>query len=286
MIMSCNEEHFNEEEQVLRDTYLSILPENIDYIIYKGGYDEDRYDNETHTLYLNVNDDLDHTYHKTYKAFSYVNSLFEYDYIFRTNTSTYININLLNAFVQTLLDTNTMWGGELMYDIGNNKCVTTIYLRGNGLLMSKDIVNTIILYGWGYAQIDSKLIDDGVLGCVFNNYHIIHYSDYMLYIKSFREGWYKAILNDYCYHQVCLMNNTDKDFNYLKTMMIIQIRNWYDRSQEIKHFKEIHEVFMNNTDEDIKMSIQMQYDYSKNPDVFIGAEYGFVTLDKIKNGEA
>ena len=40
------------------------------------------------------------------------------------------------------------------------------------------------------------------------------------------------------------------------------------------------------TDEDIKMSIQMQYDYSKNPDVFIGAEYGFVTLDKIKNGEA
>ena len=42
MIMSCNQEHFITEEQICKNTYLSRLPDNIDYIIYRGDY----YNNE------------------------------------------------------------------------------------------------------------------------------------------------------------------------------------------------------------------------------------------------
>ena len=44
--MSCNKEFFIKQEQVLRETYLSILPGNISFIIYRGGYNEQRFNFE------------------------------------------------------------------------------------------------------------------------------------------------------------------------------------------------------------------------------------------------
>ena len=73
MIMSCNEDFFIKQEQVLRETYLSILPENMDYIIYRGGYNEQRFNFEEDILELTSNDDLEHTYHKTFEAMTWVN---------------------------------------------------------------------------------------------------------------------------------------------------------------------------------------------------------------------
>ena len=45
---------------------------------------------------------MDWTYAKTYYALKYVNENLDYDYIFRTNTSTYVNTKLLQAFVDSL----------------------------------------------------------------------------------------------------------------------------------------------------------------------------------------
>ena len=107
MIMSCNQEHFIQEEEICKNTYLSRLPDNIDYIIYRGSSDKLSFDN--HLLKLNVEDDLFNTYRKTYLALNYIHNNLEYDYIFRTNTSTYVNVDLLNKFVQSLEDDNIVW---------------------------------------------------------------------------------------------------------------------------------------------------------------------------------
>ena len=124
MIMSCNQEHFIKEEQVLRETYLSRLPENIDYLIYRGGNDSVEYNEDIHILHLTCKDDINNTFKKTYEAFYWVIDKYgdEYEYIFRTNTSTYINIDLLNAFVQSLSIKNKydIWGGEIVYNVDND----------------------------------------------------------------------------------------------------------------------------------------------------------------------
>lgn len=287
MIMSCNEEFFIKQEQVLRETYLSILPDNMDYIIYRGGYNEQRFNDEEDVLELTSKDDLEHTYHKTFEAIAWANENVMFDYIFRTNTSTYINIDLLNAFVQSLNNDSILWGGELTNNRLEDSMFWGLYLRGNALLISKNLVMQLFIYGSCFMYLNCPLIDDAIIGAAFNNMLNIKQmetSEPLLltnFFKSFRQGWYKTVLNNYCYHQVCGMNNTNKEFDFIKTMINIQIRNWYDRSLEEKHFKEIHEVFIKNKDNDIEKTVQMQYEYSQNPDVFLGSEFGFIPLSKL-----
>ena len=78
------------------------------------------------------------------------------------------------------------------------------------------------------------------------------------------------------------MNNTNKSFELLKNVIAIQIRNWYDRSLENKHFNEIHEVFIKNKYDDISKSIDFIYDYSTHPDLFLGHTNGFIQI-KLEN---
>ena len=289
MIMSCNQEHFINQENDCKDTYLSRLPENIDYIIYRGGSDNVEYNENTKVLHLRSKDDLGNTFKKTYEAFSWVINKYsdEYEYIFRTNTSTYVNIDLLNAFVQSLgiKNKHEIWGGEIVYNIDKDSLCNTLYIRGNGLLLNVESVRGILNIGWGYCQIHKELIDDIVLGCIYNNINLLKNGKYFPYIKSFKEGWYKASLVPYTEHQVCRMNNENIDFDFLKQMMIIQIRNWYDRTQESKHFKIIDEVFKNNKDNELNKTVQQQYEYSNNPEVFLGHNYGFKPFNNIFNNK-
>ena len=286
MIMSCNQEHFIKEEQVLRETYLSRLPENIDYLIYRGGNDSVEYNEDTHILQLKCKDDINNTFKKTYEAFYFVNNNYgdKYDYIFRTNTSTYVNIDLLNAFVQSLSIKNKydIWGGEIVYNVDNDSLCNTLYIRGNGLLLNVETVRGILNIGWGYYLLNNiNLIDDGTLGCIYNTYNSLYRKHYIQYIKSFKEGWYKASLLPYSPHKVCRMTNENIDFDFLKQMIIIQIRNWYDRTKELEHFKIIDEVFKNNKDIDIDKTVQEQYEYANNPEVFLGNNYGFKPFNSI-----
>lgn len=280
MIMSCNQEHFINQEQDCKDTYLSSLPENIDYLIYRGGNDNVEYNENTKVLHLTSKDDLANTFKKTYEAFSWVINKYsdEYEYIFRTNTSTYVNIDLLNAFVQSLgiKNRHEIWGGEIVYNIDEDSLCDTLYIRGNGLLLNIETVRGILNIGWGYYLLNNvRLVDDGVLGCIYNTYNSLYTKQFIPYIKSFKEGWYKTILGTYYRHSVCQMNNDNIDFDFLKQLMIIQIRNWYDRTKESEHFRIIDEVFKNNKDIDIDKTVQEQYKYSECPDVFLGQHYGF-----------
>ena len=90
LVMSCNEERFIEEEEIIRKTWGSPIIngeiENLSIIFYRGGSDES-FDDEKKVLYLNVPDDLNNTYNKTIEAFKFLKkNNIEYDYIFKTNT--------------------------------------------------------------------------------------------------------------------------------------------------------------------------------------------------------
>lgn len=274
--MSCNNDFFISEESVIKDTYLSRLPSNIDYIIYRGG-NHTSYDEKTHILTVESNDSLERSFNKTYCAFKWVYKNKEFDYIFRTNTSTYVNIDLLNYFVNNKENDFCVWGGEIFYGL-NNECtdINMAYLRGNGILLNKNHIYVILSEGIPLLYFNLKMVDDSSMGLLLNTYAIYHIDrNYLNIIQSFRYGWYKSTLTPYANHQLCNMCNTNKDFDFLKTLMYIQIKNWYDRSLEKQHFYEIDEVFKNNKDLDLKQTFNMQFDYSLNPDVFLGEQYGY-----------
>lgn len=282
VIMSCNNDFFIEQENILKETYLSILTDNIDYVIYRGGNDKDEFRNNKHLLLLNVEDDLSNTYKKTYRALNLIHDNFNYDYILRTNTSTYINIDLLAAFVQNLIDTeqynDNVWGAEYTKHIEeDNMCRHIPYIRGNAILLSRPNVLDILDYGKSYTYINNRiLIDDEVIGLIL--YSILGDG----YLKCFGEAWYKSIPETGNYPtSISNMNNTNTDFDYLKNFIAIQIKNWYDRDLENNHFRLIHKVFAENRDNDINKTIENIYRYSENPDIFLGERYGFYTLKDI-----
>ena len=113
LVMSCQDEFFQNQVNTIKEMWAKPILEgkypNIDFIVYEGGYDKHSYDKENHILKVRCEDDLDNTYKKTYYAFNLINNNIEYDYIFRTNTSTYVNVDLLNKFIQSLDDDNIVY---------------------------------------------------------------------------------------------------------------------------------------------------------------------------------
>ena len=117
--MSCNDNFFIEQEKVIKETWASPIIKgeysNIDFIIYRGdpSLDKHKFIKSENTLLLRCEDNLQNTYKKTYYALSLIDKNFDYDYIFRTNTSTFVNVSLLNEFVQTIDNDEVLWTSDL-----------------------------------------------------------------------------------------------------------------------------------------------------------------------------
>lgn len=99
--MSCNQERYINEEHIIRKTWGKDIIEgkydNIELLFYRGGSDSTYLENNI--IHIDEKDDLNGTYHKSLKAFRYIDDNFEYDYIIRCNTSNYINIEAINNFL-------------------------------------------------------------------------------------------------------------------------------------------------------------------------------------------
>jgi len=135
LCMSCNQEIFEYQEMVARNTWIKNLKEHgIDVFIYKGS-DKTYIDNDV--IYCYSEDDLDHTFEKTKEAFSQV--LDKYDFIIRTNLTTYINAELLVKYCEWLKENN--------YDIAcGDICKNDdgyFIFRGNSFIMTNEVMSYI-----------------------------------------------------------------------------------------------------------------------------------------------
>lgn len=107
--MSCNHPFFEKQFNFAKDTWLKEVWnfDNIDYCLYSSSETEKFYINKKkHIIKVPCDDSIFGTYDKTIKTLTLIEqeNIYDYDYIFRTNGSTYINISLLNEFIQNLKD--------------------------------------------------------------------------------------------------------------------------------------------------------------------------------------
>ena len=267
--MSCEDTFFTSQEEAIKETWAKDIIEkkydNIDFYIYKGNAEKHVLDKKNHTLYLNCEDDIDNTFKKTYYALSLMSKNIEYDYIFRTNTSTFVNVDLLNSFIQSLEDDSILWTSDI-YSLTESLCPYPLYLygRGNGLLFSKKLVNIILKEGISFLYL--KKHDDWIIGNILNSYWIKNNDDYLNHIKNMTHGWYKSILVESDNkHSLCKYYNTNKDFNFIKNFVTIQIKRYYSRDNEIESLYELNTVFEENKNNlDIENIIKNIYEYSQD----------------------
>ena len=288
LAMSCNDDFFVKQCEVIRQTWgkdiLDNKYDNVNLVFYDGdvGLTRPRYDNTTHVLHLPCEDDLDNTYKKTYYAFEDITNttgLFEYDYIFRTNTSTYVNVPLLRAFVESLDDDTILWASEL-YSLSEayTPRPLDIYARGNGILLSKTIVNILLREGKGFLYMGK--CDDIIIGNVLNAYWNKIYSNdnaYLAHIRGYKHGWHNCITTKcYANHKLCDYHNDSTDFDFLKQFITIQIKRYRDRDVENDNYMELHSIFSANADDDLDSSVAGNKAYSENPSIFIGSICGYI----------
>lgn len=293
MIMSCQDPFFTKEEEIIRNTWLQKINEfpNIDYVFYKGdpNIDKHKYNKEKHLLTLRCEDNIENTFKKTYYAFKTCNKLFkDYNYVFRTNTSTYVNIELLNEFVCSICknNLNILWTSEL-YSLSNSFCPYPLYLygRGNGLLISKHLINNVILpNGLGYLYLEK--CDDWIIGNILNSYWINQKDDYLHYIKSYTHGWFKCVPEEQPNnHKLCVYGNKNCDWNFLRQFITIQVKRYRERQLEEGHYYELDKIFKNNkyTQEELNKEVENIDNYSENPSIFIGSILGYTSFEEWKN---
>lgn len=300
LIMSCELGHFKAQEEDIKNTYLKDVINgkypNIDYMIYSASESipKHKYSKEEHRLLMRCEDDIHNTFKKTYYAFKFLERLFgEYDYVFRTNTSTYINIELMNKFVQELDNDEILWTSEL-YSLSNAAVPNPLdlYGRGNGLLMSKKLIDLILKRGlpFLYYQIIS---DDEVIGKILNSYRIEQNQNYLDYIKSFTHGWFKCIDNNFSVnHKLSSWGDSDDSWEHLNQFITIQIRSYttnrknsndlVDREIEAKRYEELDKIFKSNKYEDFTDIIKKIHEYAESPSIFIGSVLGYMNYDDWK----
>ena len=295
--MSCENEFFIHEEQLARQTWLKDVIDgkypNIDYLFYRGGSDR-TYLDENNVYHIHCEDDVKNTFKKTWCALTYVQNVHwnnldnteYYPYVFRTNTSTYVNVPLLEAFCNSLNveeEYQTLWCSEL-YSLSEGFCPYPLMLfgRGNGLLMSSWVVSSLIWQGRNMLYLQYS--DDISIGNILNSQHLDHNKYwYLNYIKSYKHGWWKCIsTNAYNNHTLCPYYNSNSDFNFLKQFITIQVKRYHEREKEESNYLELHELMKDKKDNDIYNTVLSQYNYSKDPNIFIGSILGYVSLKQWK----
>lgn len=169
LLMSCNKPLYEEEEKACRETFLNDIDEmRFSYWFYKGTnemHPEREFDNETHTLYLPVPDDLDGTGRKTLEAIRATLNL-DYDYLIKTNVSTYLNIDKISEEIETWEgkeDTNVYGGRFLINDFSKN----IPFPRGYFTVISKHMVEEMLKIADGViGKQGAPKTDDTLMGMV------------------------------------------------------------------------------------------------------------------------
>ena len=183
--MSCNQEFFIDQEQHIKSLYAKDILEgkypNIEFYTYSASFDTKYHINkQEHKLYVPADDSLTGTFEKTVNAFKLSKHLnFDYDYILRTNCSTYINVELLNRFVNeiNLNEQHVYTGNIYLSENGTGPFNWLFYGVGNALLLSNFWVNVIIKNNpkdfKNYVNTPDEnyyRIDDNTIGLIINSY--------------------------------------------------------------------------------------------------------------------
>ena len=103
--MSANFSPYIEEEEAVKETWAKDIIdgkyEGCSFYGYSASPNQENYTEGNH-IYVDALDDLNGTYNKTYKCFKFLLENYDFDYIVRTNTSTYINVQLVVDFINQL----------------------------------------------------------------------------------------------------------------------------------------------------------------------------------------
>jgi hypothetical protein len=282
--MSCNDPLYIRQNDCIKETWgkkiINKEYENVDLMFFDGQDKPTWYNDKEYILHVRSEDDLDNTYKKTIYALDWIVQHRDYDYVFRTNTSTYVNVPLIMKFVDYIEKNNqqeVLWVSEIISLV--EACAPwplSLYGRGNGMLLSKENISKLLSFG--IIHIYSEHVDDLLMCSVLSTLHIIKGENPDDFIKSFTHGWYRCVEEDNFTnkHQLCEYYNRSHDWDYLKKFVTIQVKQYYHRQDETTNCRELFGYIGDKVDNEIDETFDSILKYSDNPSIFLGSVVGYI----------
>lgn len=179
--MSCADNLFEELDECCNETWRNYdkvkYPNiNAEFWTYTDAEEGKKtwVDEKNHKIYIERDYSFDEpvcmTYSKTLEAFMYIKEHCEYDYIVRTNTSTWLNVPLINEFLSYVQDDSIFYAGQIYSAFWS---AFNIYGGGQLMLFSKRQVNILLELSGGleFAKKQERELycaDDNLIYSKFN----------------------------------------------------------------------------------------------------------------------
>ena len=172
LLMSCNQPLYQEEEQACRETFLKDAEGvGLSYYFYKGTDGELTVDKESHTMLLPVQDGLGATSRKTIMAFHEALKMEDWDYIIKTNVSTWLDIPKIIKAVDKWegRDDRNIYGARF---IANDASKKVPFPRGYFVILSRTLVEGIAKFGPLLVKANGMPKTDDTLLCLSMLYYV------------------------------------------------------------------------------------------------------------------
>jgi len=134
---------------------ISPYPDTETFYFY-GGSDENKI--VGNKIYVSVDSGLWSCGLKTIESLKLINNNFDYDFLFRTNSSSYVDKEMLSDFLYDKPKKN-YYAGHSAHDQGVH------YVSGSGIILSKDLVDILVE---NQNKIDGGLMDDASFAKILN----------------------------------------------------------------------------------------------------------------------
>ncbi|MBO6271468.1 hypothetical protein J6O48_01670 [bacterium] len=232
--MSADLPLFNELEKVSNETWRNIDTEkykNIDvefwtYTDAKEG-DETHIDEDNHIIYIKRNfKTVDEAFNKTFSKTIYaINELkklnIKYDYLIRTNNSTWLNIPLINYFLSWQNDDSLIFCGRTYSAFWS---AFNLYGGGELMIFSKRNIDILLSAAKNPEEIENKVIscDDNIIFAIWNNRLLTLDLPQLNYIHSLEDN------QDYLWNEINDEINFEQVAYQIKTYSSIEAGNNYD----------------------------------------------------------
>ena len=176
LVQSCNKERYVNEEQIIRDTWGKRLRKNCDLYFYRGGGKDVIVGD---VLSLECGDELNDTFLKTLRALSIFKNIGKYDFIVRTNTSNWVNVDLLLNTIDRMDKNDRVFVGTGAVCNAVSKGVP--FLRGNLLIFTKQVLLDLMM---GFKTRVFTGLDDVCIGFTLFYYYKTIGVDYFSVLRT------------------------------------------------------------------------------------------------------
>jgi len=213
LVLASNTYPSRRNEKAIKKTWAKKNIENINIIFYKSGKYNSFKNNELTVVAGKKTTDIGL---KTIKAFEWAKKNVEFDYLFRTNTSSYVNIYELQKKIKLLNnDKKFIYSGIKMSLPENESRKKIDFISGAGILFNK---NTIDLILRNKDEFDTNEWDDVALGKLLQNHKVTPTSGTRFDIKG---NITKQKLSENYYHYRCRIDNHYGYPRFLEKFVII-----------------------------------------------------------------